>query len=381
MGTHLLFFLLIYLGGFIAESRLFAADKKHFNDTISLEEISKTSYYTKILDAHYIILNGRIVHFPEQFIINIPQAQVLCNRGMVLTSNNRPFFDYVQEKQQYIPDWKLTVIKKTFEQYTHKPELFTGSLAILASPGEQCYYHWMFEIFPRLKVIQLSGITFDKIFLGLDDRKYKKECLEQLGYTDNQTIYGKLTTAIKADNIIIPSMPNLTAVTRPNWVIDFLRASFLNDASKRESHTGKKLYISRKKPSYNYSQRIIVNEEAVFNLLKSHGFEKVYLEDLPVQKQAQLFNSAETIIAVHGASLTNLVFCNDQYPVKVIEIYNPKLSHECYVDLTAQMNKELNFKFKHIRMRTSDEKLSDIDIKVQNIYIEIAQLKTLLSIV
>lgn len=349
---------------------------KGFNAPISLKELAQTPYYTKVSDAHSV----RSVYFPEQFVIKLPNAQILSNIGMVITAANQPFFDYVSEIQKYAPNWKIDFITQALKtQYPAQPQSLNETIVLLASPGDGCYYHWMLESLPRLKTIQMSGLPYDKIYIGSKNPKFKQASLELLGIPDSQIICGEKTTNIQTKSAIIPSMPHILPITRPTWACDFIRSAFLDTSINETTTPQKKIYISRRSVSIKNSQRTIVNEAEVFKYLAKQGFEKVVLEDLTIKQQALFFNSAQIIIAAHGASLTNLVFCNSKLPVTLIEIYPPKKIQTCYPSLTQQLNQDRNFQFKHIRLTTSTDKLSQEDKAVQNIYVELDELKKTLS--
>ena len=94
---------------------------------------------------------------------------------------------------------------------------------------------------------------------------------------------------------------------------DFFRSSFAErmDVSAR---TPEKIYISRKN-----SERALVGEGHIEDKLSEIGFSIVYAEDIPVDKQAELFFNAKTIVSPHGAGWTNMLFC--EADTKFVEIF------------------------------------------------------------
>ncbi|TRW95939.1 glycosyltransferase family 61 protein [Paracoccus sp. M683] len=54
--------------------------------------------------------------------------------------------------------------------------------------------------------------------------------------------------------------------------------------------------------------------------LMAAGFERVFFEELPLKQQVQLVNNAETVVAVHGAGVTNMMFAGQR--TRFIEIGN-----------------------------------------------------------
>jgi capsular polysaccharide biosynthesis protein len=67
----------------------------------------------------------------------------------------------------------------------------------------------------------------------------------------------------------------------------------------------KYIYISRNDSPY----RRVLNENDVMNYLEPKGFQKLILTGIPLLEQMAIFHNAEVIISVHGAALTNCIFC------------------------------------------------------------------------
>lgn len=70
-----------------------------------------------------------------------------------------------------------------------------------------------------------------------------------------------------------------------------------------EAQHGQRLYITRG----NVSQRRVLNEDTVMDILSPYGFQRVSLEPLCLREQIQLFRGATHVIAAHGGALTNLI--------------------------------------------------------------------------
>lgn len=98
---------------------------------------------------------------------------------------------------------------------------------------------------------------------------------------------------------------------------------YLSD--KQRAHCPEKLFVSRK------DSRKIVNEAEVFSFLSQFGFEKVYLEDFPLESQIQFFRHARQIVAIHGAGLGHLAFreCTES-ELLLVELLSAGLVVDCY---------------------------------------------------
>ena len=83
---------------------------------------------------------------------------------------------------------------------------------------------------------------------------------------------------------------------------------------KSQKIFSRKFLVLRK----NKGLRYLTDSELLQEGLKKKGFATVYLEDFTFEEQIALFHDAEVIIAIHGAGLSNLVFCKDN--VVVVEL-------------------------------------------------------------
>jgi capsular polysaccharide biosynthesis protein len=65
----------------------------------------------------------------------------------------------------------------------------------------------------------------------------------------------------------------------------------------------RRLFLARKS-----SGRRDYNQDEIFTVCQRHGFEKIYMEDMPLQEQIEAIRSAELIAGPTGAAWTNLIF-------------------------------------------------------------------------
>ena len=116
------------------------------------------------------------------------------------------------------------------------------------------------------------------------------------------------------EKLIIPDMKV------PDWNVDKIKKiqSFVENLypllPSHKSKLNKKIYVSRKLAI----KRHLANEEDFLGLLNEHEFHKVYLEQMSIREQVELFLSSSHVIAAHGAGLTNVIFAPAD--VKILEI-------------------------------------------------------------
>lgn len=78
----------------------------------------------------------------------------------------------------------------------------------------------------------------------------------------------------------------------------------------------RKVFLNRDRKRYG---RYLENEAEVVAMLKRHGFEEVFAENLNIEEQATLFQETEYLVALHGAGLIQQFFM-DYKQAHIIEI-------------------------------------------------------------
>ncbi|MDF2789076.1 MAG: capsular polysaccharide biosynthesis protein [Neobacillus sp.] len=241
---------------------------------------------------------------PDGSVGVIPNGRVWGVNGAIITPDNQLIWDVSFEGVDITPD-KHSI----FKEDALPAVSYYKNVADLTHVYSKNYYHWMYEVIPRIHLLQQSGLPIDHFILNTEDEQpYHLETLHQLGIKKEQLLITHRGFHVQAENLIIPSQPAFPT----KWGYDFLRKVFLKETTLDASNN-KRIYISRK-----WSRKII-NEDQVMKVLSKYGFVKVGLESLTLAEQVELFSSAEVIIAAHGAGLTNLTF--SQSGTKVLEIF------------------------------------------------------------
>ena len=266
------------------------------------------------------------------FVVTIPKGRswaapqknswIICDALAVITPDRYLLGDL----SRYYP-WMLPVCPyqernehSIYEQENLPPvEKIEGKVALLSTLAGHVYYHWMFDLLPRIELIRRSGIKLGEIdwfVVNSVSKDYQRETLRLLGIPDLKIVESDRHPHIEATELIVPSFPGYMDWVPPG-TMQFLRQTFLPKISLAKTNVGKKIYISRAKAK----NRQVINETEVNKLITSQGFKTVFLEDMSVLEQAATFANAEVIIAPHGSGLTNLVFCSPN--TKVVELFSP----------------------------------------------------------
>ncbi len=270
--------------------------------------------------VHYLLEDGQRWEdgkTRKQFVLTLEQG-VVVREGGIVTNDGKILADtetYKRDQQ------RLLAGKRDIS--TEEKMFFEGTLAVISTPGQQCYHHWLLQAVPRLKILADSHCPYDKIYVYAGNLKHRwqKDALytvmDYLAIPHNKLLFVEDDTIVQAQKLLVPSVPwnpwvmNLEFWTYPfKWYKKFFNDVFVCTAQQ----TPKRIFISRAKAPC----RRIRNEEALMELLAALGFVSYSLEDLSIQEQATLFKNAEVIVGPHGAGWTNLIFCKPG--TKIIEI-------------------------------------------------------------
>lgn len=317
---------------------------------VHLEETVPHPFFPLNPDSHW-----NPVRFAESFVLEILDGVVVGRDGYVINNNNLVVKETTHRWHHYLqhPLFQMKALAQI--QFTKK------RVAVIASSASNCYYHWMLDVLPRLKLLQECSMDYDLLYVPKMRFPFQKDTLEIIGIKPDKIFEGTDETCLRASQLVVPSLIGGVFATRPNWACQYLRNTFLGYDRKSISKTNR-VYISRR--TYTTVSRYVGNETEVFDFLKSKGFKRYILEDLSVKEQAQLFSGAEMVVATHGAALTNLVFCEPG--THVIEVFLPHYLDESYFSLGKQM--QLNhfcILSEHEKLTTEQKRQGDIYIPVE----------------
>jgi len=285
--------------------------------TISLKQEEKYGYGTPIYLAEKL-------EFTESFQeIRIPKAWVQTYEDVKLEISDKSMIVHPYSNGV----WAAGMAKPNEEKRTYR-----FSNVVWLVDGAYNYVHFLHSILPRFDLLKESGMVDDEtVYIVEDYRGYRKEIIEdRIGISPEQIFELKNNTFIECKNFITTSRPIEIPNIYPTWAVNYLRSLFSNELDKAES--GKRVYISRA----DANKRRVNNEKDVIECLSQYGFETHLLSSKSVAEQAELFASAEVVVAPHGANMGNLVFA--KAGTKVIEIFNPYYTPSMYYGLARKMN-------------------------------------------
>ncbi len=193
-------------------------------------------------------------------------------------------------------------------------EQYGGSTLSVVSPGANAiYYHWMVDLIPKIHIVKkhFGGLdSFDRIIVNRRDKGFQKETLELLGINPNQIETAKTISEGSFEHL---HTCNFSGTFRMTEVMKIWAELMPLPTPKKPT---RRIYISRE----DSDRRNVTNETEIVTSLEKEGFEKVVLTGMTLGEQVDLFQECDFIISPHGASLTNLLWC--QPGTRIIELFS-----------------------------------------------------------
>jgi hypothetical protein len=223
----------------------------------------------------------------------------------------------------------------TWGDVLHEPLLSTKRLdpefPIIPCPsGGTSFYHWMLESLPNTLHV-VHEVPEAKILVDPESPEYVIDSLrEALG---EQTLRSRIHFSrqpVKVPRLVMRSFRPGSGFVDPVDV-DILRRQY---APSRNSppNAPKQLYVSRTRTE----NRPLRHEQELEDALESLGFKVLYAEEYSFREQIQLFSSAETVIAPHGAGLSHMLWMPPS--AEVIEILPFEGVNDCFARLALQLD-------------------------------------------
>lgn len=127
-----------------------------------------------------------------------------------------------------------------------------------------------------------------------------------------------------------------------------------------KNHFNKIIYVSRNKST----RRKVYNEEELIKTIKQHNGNVFYFENLNLEVQIDLVKNCEILICPHGASLTNLLFAENN--IKVIELRHENSDvQNMYFSLASAL--KIPYYYIKCKGLNKDPHLSDIVVPINKL--------------
>jgi capsular polysaccharide biosynthesis protein len=231
------------------------------------------------------------------------------------------------------------------------------------------YFHWFTDALTRLKAIEYARSSSDALhawknpFVVLPasykEKHYISYSLELLNFKAH---YYDPKQRLSVEKLTTCSHTAPTG-NYNSEIINNLRDTFIKEVTHPVNG---KIYISRSKAV----KRKITNEEEVIHLLLQYNYEIHSFEDYNFERQIEIMSTTRTLIGLHGAGLTNMLFMPAQ--AKILELRNENDSHNnCYFSLASSLDHD----YYYLTNKGDREDTNSV-----NITVDVTELRSVLAL-
>lgn len=107
-------------------------------------------------------------------------------------------------------------------------------------------------------------------------------------------------------NLCYVTPPHVPPLFKLPESLMLIRKAFLGPDTRQPS--GRKIFVSRR----SAANRVVVNEDELFKICATRGFELIDTEKFTISEQAKLFSEAVAVVGAKGAALTNGIFASPE---------------------------------------------------------------------
>jgi capsular polysaccharide biosynthesis protein len=231
-------------------------------------------------------------------------------------------------------DWGKTIHQLGIMKRLSLPSKKTvaGDVILGAILGGETYFHWMTEGLPllheTLKAMKSRGIKPSAILFHAKTAKFHKDTMNVIGLRNIPVFPIQKKAYYECENIYFTS-PKIISGRVSKAEINLLRSIYLSP--KIRSVKTKRIAILRN----DAKSRGLIHFAGIANLLLRFDFELYEPSQFSVRDQAKKFFEAKTIVATHGAALTNLIFCRPG--TTVVELFSARYVNPCYAHICRQL--------------------------------------------
>jgi capsular polysaccharide biosynthesis protein len=274
----------------------------------------------------------------------------------------------IQESIQHLNETNIGSVKELITIRSSDNHQIIGSESFLLKRNSSSNYgHWLIEFMPYAHFFKNVRFKNAKLILEFFSKNPFGEIqLQTLNsfFVDRSRIHRCSRKSYFLTDVWIPSKSCIHSHVKHPDLVRLSRNAGLTAVFSDGSLVFKKPKQSRIFLSRRYGQkRRLVNEEEIKNMLLNFGFELFYPEDYSFNEQVLKFSTAEAVIGVTGAALTNILFCNPS--CKIISL-NPDVSQESFFwDIANLVN--LNFSFVFGKSLNANNSHSDFLISLNDL--------------
>ncbi|TFF37085.1 glycosyltransferase family 61 protein [Mucilaginibacter psychrotolerans] len=151
----------------------------------------------------------------------------------------------------------------------------------------------------------------------------------------------------------------------------------LDDINSLKLHIAKKISPKTTAPKRIYISRVgrrhVVNEAEVLLMLQKYNFEVIEDKRRSIAEQIEIYHNAAFILGPHGASFSNMIWC--QPGAHLMELFSPNYMPDFFAYLAVLMDMQ----YSAFYSGTANKQVAYLDGLVEDIHVDVAELETSLQ--
>lgn len=263
-------------------------------------------------------------------VARVRNGRALDHYAAIIAEDDTLLFDLSPYYGVTVPTQHPVFLRWRLPEVTPVP----GSVSVLTTRGSENYYHFLTDVLPRLELLRRAGVDSDRFLVNRQTR-FQRDLLDHLGITADRCLSTEKYPHLRADELIVASLPDDNLRTPP-WIVPWLRAQFLPE---QIAAPHRRLYVGR---GDKKRTRRVENEAEVLAALAPLGFESVDPGQMSPAEQVRAFAEAECVVGAHGAGLTNIAFCPTG--AAVVELFAGDYVNECFWALATTVE-DLRYRY------------------------------------
>lgn len=249
------------------------------------------------------------IDWPEFGVAEIPNGRLLDEHAWVVGADDTFLGDFCHSSLEwYSPVNRIIKL--------HPVRRLKGrTLNLCSAYAVHNYYHYVLDGLSRWELLRRAGYTwddFDHVILPRFNTPSTHEIRNAIGLPAEKVIELGRREHLECEVLIQPSFPGLTACAA-GWVFRLFRDVF----PAPDPSVQRLVYLPRR------GARVPTDNAGIEARMKELGFE--FLDPVTTPNFRERLAEASHVVAIHGASLANLIFCRPG--TRVLEIMPTDLAH------------------------------------------------------
>jgi hypothetical protein len=204
-------------------------------------------------------------------------------------------------------------------------------LVSLVSRRHNCFWHWMMDSLPKVLLAEESGFRGTYLIPSPAIAPWAAESLSIVGIPRDRVLTSN-GRDVRAARLYIPTYFCGYNAHHNLPFVQLFREWVRSRVSAPTSQSKKRIFVGRRA---TVQQRRVLNQDELFAVAATHGFQAVFFEELSLAEQLALSSTSEAMIGAHGSGLTHALFMNTGSLVVELFPFTRRQTNDCYQQLST----------------------------------------------